>query len=66
MAKELKGLIEGLDGQWEGNTRERFHKAYQDADTQFDGVSAILRQVGEELQAIAERFKTVDETTYSG
>ena len=21
MAKELKGLIEGLDGQWEGNTR---------------------------------------------
>ena len=66
MANELKGLIEGLDGQWEGNTRERFHKAYQDADKQFDGVSAILKQVGEELQAIAERFKTVDETTYSG
>lgn len=65
MANELKGLIEGLDGQWEGNTRERFHKAYQDADTQFAGVSEILQQVGEELQAIAQRFKTVDETTYS-
>lgn len=66
MANELKGLIDGLDGQWEGNTKERFHRAYQDADQQLAGVSAILKQVGEELNAIAERFRVVDETTYSG
>ncbi|MBP1903395.1 WXG100 family type VII secretion target [Paenibacillus turicensis] len=66
MAQELKGLIEGLNGQWEGNTKERFHQAYQDADQQLTSVSTVLQQVGEELNAIAERFKIVDESTYSG
>lgn len=65
MAKELKSLIEGLSGEWEGNTKERFHKSYQDADQQLIGVSTILQEVGQELNAIAERFKQVDDSTFS-
>ncbi|MNJ62834.1 hypothetical protein D3C77_586890 [compost metagenome] len=65
MAKELKSLIDGLNGEWKGNTKERFHQAYKDADQQLVNVSTILQEVGEELNAIAERFKQVDDSTYS-
>ncbi|MDQ0087466.1 WXG100 family type VII secretion target [Paenibacillus anaericanus] len=63
MAKELKSLIEGLGGEWEGNSRERFYSSYQDAHKQLESVSTILKDVGDELNAIAERFKQVDSNT---
>lgn len=62
MATELKGLIGGVSGQWEGVSKERFYDSYSDAEKELENVSVLLSDVGEELKAIALRFKTVDET----
>ncbi|WP_256872562.1 WXG100 family type VII secretion target [Paenibacillus sp. 79R4] len=64
MAKELKSLIDGLQGDWEGNSRERFYSSYTDAHKQLESVSAMLKDVGDELNAIAKRFSQADSTTY--
>ncbi|ANS75332.1 hypothetical protein AWM70_12540 [Paenibacillus yonginensis] len=63
MAKELKALIDGLGGDWEGKTRERFYTSYQDAHKQLESASTTLKSVGDELKAIAERFKKTDLST---
>ncbi|MNJ29261.1 WXG100 family type VII secretion target [Paenibacillus bouchesdurhonensis] len=64
MSKELKALIDGLGGDWEGNSRERFYSSYQDAHKQLESVSTLLKDVGDELNAISERFRQVDMNTY--
>lgn len=61
MAKKLRGLVDGLQGQWEGVSQERFYQSYNDAHLQLDHVSGMLKEVADELMAIATRFRTVDE-----
>ncbi|MDR0268495.1 WXG100 family type VII secretion target [Paenibacillus sp.] len=63
MAKELKSLIDGLQGDWEGKSRERFYSSYQDAHKQLESASTLLKSVGDELKAISERFRKTDEST---
>ncbi|GAB6989198.1 WXG100 family type VII secretion target [Paenibacillus pini] len=60
MAQELKSLIDGMGGEWEGNSKERFYASYQDAHQQLQSVSTLLKDVGDELTAIAERFRAAD------
>lgn len=60
LAKELKSLIDGLTGEWEGASRERFYSSYQDADKELASTAKVLKDVGDELTAIAERFKQAD------
>lgn len=60
MAQELKGIIDGMSGEWEGVTRERFYQSYTGSHEQLQSVSETLKSVGEELKAIAERFRTAD------
>jgi WXG100 family type VII secretion target len=62
MAKELDQLINGLNGQWQGVAKERFYTSYKDADEELKNVSALLENVGDELKAIALRFRTADGT----
>lgn len=61
MSKKLRGLVDGLHGEWEGVSQERFYQSYTDAHLQLDNVSAMLKEVADELMAIAVRFRTVDE-----
>ncbi|BFH60160.1 WXG100 family type VII secretion target [Paenibacillus azoreducens] len=63
MAKELKSLIDGLQGDWEGKSRERFYSSYQDAHKQLESASTLLKNVGDELKAISERFRKTDAST---
>lgn len=60
MAKELKSLIDGVTGEWEGKSRERFYSSFKDAHVQLESISTVLKDVGDELKAIAERFKQAD------
>jgi WXG100 family type VII secretion target len=62
MANDLRTLIDGISGEWEGKSRERFYFSYKDAHKQLENVSIILKDVGEELNAIAERFRVADTT----
>jgi WXG100 family type VII secretion target len=61
MAAELKKLIDSLVADWQGASQERFHIAYSDAHKQLETVSITLKSVGDELKAIAERFRTADD-----
>ncbi len=61
MATELEKLINGLSGQWQGVSKERFYTAYSNADKDLKQVSILLKDVGDELKAIANRFKEADE-----
>ncbi|AEI45644.1 hypothetical protein KNP414_07134 [Paenibacillus mucilaginosus KNP414] len=60
MAAELKSLVQGLTGDWEGAARERFFQSYTGAHKELEQVSVMLKEVGEELQAIASRFRQAD------
>lgn len=62
MAKELTNLMNGVKGDWEGVSKERFFQSYSNADKELNNVSVLLKDVGDELKAIAERFRTADET----
>lgn len=61
LAGDLKGLIEGLVAEWQGASQERFHSSYSDAHKQLEKVSVLLKDVGDELKAIADRFRAADE-----
>lgn len=63
MAQELKTIVDGMSGEWEGVTRERFYQSYTGSHEQLQSVSETLKTVGDELKAIAERFRTADETS---
>ena len=60
MARELKTLIDGLSGEWEGSSQERFYSSYNESHKQLEQVSVMLKSVSDELKAIAERFRTAD------
>ncbi|OAB38453.1 WXG100 family type VII secretion target [Paenibacillus glacialis] len=62
MANELRTLIDGISGEWDGKSRERFYASYKDAHKQLENTSIVLNDVGEELNAIAERFRVADTT----
>ncbi|MBB6020894.1 WXG100 family type VII secretion target [Paenibacillus sp. JGP012] len=60
LSRELKSLIDGITGEWEGKSQERFYSSYKDAHVQLESVSTVLKDVGDELNAIAERFNKAD------
>lgn len=62
LSRELKSLIDGITGEWEGKSQERFYSSYKDAHVQLESVSTVLKDVGDELKAIAERFSKADST----
>ncbi|NMO94322.1 WXG100 family type VII secretion target [Paenibacillus lemnae] len=63
MAVELKGIIDGMSGEWEGVTRERFYQSYTGSHEQLQSVSETLKTIGDELKAIADRFRSADESS---
>lgn len=60
LSRELKSLIDGITGEWEGKSQERFYSSYKDAHAQLESVSTVLKDVGDELKAISERFIKAD------
>lgn len=62
LSRELRSLIDGITGEWEGKSQERFYSSYKDAHVQLESVSTVLKDVGDELKAIAERFSKADST----
>ncbi|MDQ0110661.1 WXG100 family type VII secretion target [Paenibacillus harenae] len=62
MASDLEKLIKNLSAQWQGSSKERFYKSYTSAEQELKNVSVMLKDVGDELKAIAERFRQADQT----
>ncbi|MCE5170436.1 WXG100 family type VII secretion target [Paenibacillus profundus] len=57
----LTQSIQGMEGQWEGMTKQRFFQEFQEASKQMQSFVQTLNTISEELKAIAQKFRTVDE-----
>jgi WXG100 family type VII secretion target len=62
MALELEKLIKDLSTQWLGASKERFYKSYTSAELELNNVTVLLKDVGDELVAIAKRFREADQS----
>lgn len=58
----LTQAINGMEGQWEGMTKQRFFQEFQEANKQMQLFVQTLNSINQELAAIATRFRTVDQT----
>ncbi|BFH63737.1 MULTISPECIES: WXG100 family type VII secretion target [Paenibacillus] len=58
----LQQAINGMEGQWEGMTKQRFFQEFQEASKQMQSFVQILNNISQELTAIAQKFRTVDES----
>lgn len=61
LVDHLKSAVEGMQGQWEGMTQQRFFQEFQEAQTQMRSFVDLLNNVSTELSQIAERFRQVDQ-----
>jgi len=67
VSREMRKLVErldrtarGLEEHWAGAPQEVFYKEYVEWREMMAGMAALLTRVGDELQAIAERFRDAD------
>jgi WXG100 family type VII secretion target len=50
-----------MEGQWEGMTKQRFFQEFQEASKQMQAFVTTLNSISQELTAIANKFRTVDQ-----
>ncbi|MDR0266682.1 WXG100 family type VII secretion target [Paenibacillus sp.] len=62
LVSSLTQAIQGMEGQWEGMTKQRFFQEFQEANKQMQSFVQILNSISQELTAIAQKFRTVDES----
>lgn len=61
MVNQLRNTINSLQGDWEGMTKERFYGEFQQWATSMTQFVQLLNQIGQQLEAIAERFRGLDQ-----
>ena len=61
MVKQLTNTINNLQGEWEGMTKERFYSEFQQWSTSMRQFVQLLDQIGQQLDAIADKFRAIDE-----
>ncbi|WP_374015705.1 WXG100 family type VII secretion target [Paenibacillus thiaminolyticus] len=57
----LTQAIQGMEGQWEGMTKQRFFQEFQEASGQMQAFVQTLNGISEELRTIANKFRTIDQ-----
>ncbi|ADM69831.1 WXG100 family type VII secretion target [Paenibacillus sp. SEL3] len=62
IVSSLTQSISGMEGQWEGMTKQRFFQEFQEASKQMQAFVTTLNSISQELTAIANKFRTVDQT----
>lgn len=61
LASQLNSSIEGLSGNWEGMTKNRFYTQFQTAKTTMEQYATMLQEISAELTIISQRFRTADQ-----
>jgi len=61
IVSSLTQAINGMEGQWEGMTKQRFFQEFQEANKQMQAYVQTLNSISQELTAIAAKFRTVDQ-----
>ncbi|MBB3110995.1 WXG100 family type VII secretion target [Paenibacillus phyllosphaerae] len=57
----LNAQIEGMQGQWEGMTQQRFFQDFQQAKQTMRTFNETLLRIQTELNTIANRFRQADQ-----
>jgi len=57
---KLKTTIDGMRGDWEGLTSQKFYTDYQDWSKAMTTYVEVLKNIGVQLDAIASRFQEAD------
>ncbi len=59
--KTLSGSTGGLQKKWEGASRQVFFKHYEELKQYMEGMSGLMKNISQEMQAMAERFEHADQ-----
>ncbi|AEI39028.1 WXG100 family type VII secretion target [Paenibacillus mucilaginosus] len=58
--QKLKATINGLQGQWEGMTQQKFFADFQQAESMMKNYVELLHNISTQLDTIAQRFRQAD------
>ncbi len=60
IVNRLQNQITGLQGEWEGMSKEKFYGDFQTWQTNMRQFVELLNQISQQLDAIAARFEQAD------
>jgi len=58
--KKLDATTSDLENKWSGVTQQTFYKQYRELHQYMEGFAAIMTNVAQEMQAMADRFEKAD------
>ena len=61
MVGRLQSTMSGMEGEWEGLTKERFYQEFQQWRTSMNQFVELLNGIGQQLDSIAARFEAADQ-----
>lgn len=61
MVSKLQSTMSGMEGEWEGLTKQRFYQEFQQWRTSMNQFVELLNGIGQQLDTIAARFQAADQ-----
>lgn len=62
IVSNLTSVVQSMESEWEGVTKQRFIKEFQEADKQMKSFVQILDSISEELISISQKFRSIDQS----
>ncbi|WP_106765957.1 WXG100 family type VII secretion target [Paenibacillus faecalis] len=62
IVNSLTQSVNGMEGQWDGMTKQRFFQEFQEASRLMNSFVLTLESISTELKAIAQKFRMADES----
>ncbi|MGM1045166.1 WXG100 family type VII secretion target [Paenibacillus uliginis N3/975] len=62
IVNSLTQSVNGMEGQWDGMTKQRFFQEFQEASRLMNSFVQTLDSISTELKAIAQKFRMADES----
>ncbi len=60
MLSTLNSSVEGMQGEWEGMTQQRFFQEYEQWKSSMTQFAQQLDDISHQLDSVAARFETID------
>lgn len=57
----LVKMVQNMEQDWEGLSKQRFYNEFQEADKQMQSFVHMLESIGQELAAMSQKFRTIDQ-----
>ncbi|WP_223067437.1 WXG100 family type VII secretion target [Paenibacillus caui] len=60
----LTRIVQTMEQDWEGLSKQRFFHEFQEADKQMQAFVYMLESIGQELAAMSNKFRSIDQGRY--